>query len=232
MSRKSIKGFMEDHLDTPVETVMETIQNGILGETMFCGIRTYKSPMDAWVYQEIIWELQPRIIIEIGSKYGGSATYLSSILDVVEKRGGETSGSIVISIDKDHSILDPRAKKHSWRVKWIEGLATDSSVFDQVNEWFPATYSPRVLIIEDSSHTYENTLAVLDLYSTLQSKGDYFIVEDTIANHGLDRTKKWPRGPYEAVQTFIKDHDEYIVDRTREHFFLTWNPSGYLRRVR
>ena len=61
----------------------------------------------------------------------------------------------------------------------------------------------RVLIIEDSSHTYENTLNVLRLYSDFIKPGDYFIVEDSICHHGLS-IGPIP-GPYEAVEDFIKE---------------------------
>ena len=60
-----------------------------------------------------------------------------------------------------------------------------------------------VLIIEDSSHTYENTLNVLQSNSSLVKPGGYFIVEDSICHHGLEVGPK--PGPYEAIQEFLAE---------------------------
>src|SRR5262249_19098776 len=87
----------------------------------------------------------------------------------------------------------------------------------------------KVLIIEDSSHTYENTMQALNTYSQLVKPGGYFIVEDGICHHGLDGGP-FP-GPFEAVETFANHSADFLIDRSREAFLLTWNPKGYLRRI-
>jgi cephalosporin hydroxylase len=87
----------------------------------------------------------------------------------------------------------------------------------------------KVLVIDDSSHTFANTLKVLWTYSPLLKVGDYFIVEDGICRHGLDVGPK--PGPYEAVEAFVRENPDYAIDRDRESFLITWNPKGYLRRV-
>jgi cephalosporin hydroxylase len=35
----------------------------------------------------------------------------------------------------------------------------------------------------------------------------------------------------EAVEEFLSTGEDFILDREREKFFLTFNPKGYLRRV-
>ena len=59
--------------------------------------------------------------------------------------------------------------------------------------------------------------------------GCYLIVEDS--NIGRIRKDLMP-GPLQAVETFLASTDEFVVDREREKFLITFNPSGYLRRVR
>jgi cephalosporin hydroxylase len=39
-------------------------------------------------------------------------------------------------------------------------------------------------------------------------------------------------GPLQAVECFLATTDEFEIDRERERFLITFNPSGYLRRVR
>jgi len=87
------------------------------------------------------------------------------------------------------------------------------------------------LVIEDSSHTYDNTLNVLNTYSELIKPGDYFIVEDGICHHGLSIGPK--PGPYEAIETFVNSEtSDFKIDRSKESFLITWNPKGYLKRTR
>ena len=59
--------------------------------------------------------------------------------------------------------------------------------------------------------------------------GCYLIVEDS--NIGQIRKDLLP-GPLEAIEAFLARTDEFEIDRAREKFLITHNPSGYLRRVR
>jgi cephalosporin hydroxylase len=36
----------------------------------------------------------------------------------------------------------------------------------------------------------------------------------------------------EAVQDFLKESDTFAVDVTREKFLLTFNPGGWLKKLR
>jgi cephalosporin hydroxylase len=54
-----------------------------------------KCPFDFWMYQELIFELRPDLIIETGTFEGASAFYFATILDLIG------SGEIVtIDIDE------------------------------------------------------------------------------------------------------------------------------------
>ena len=36
----------------------------------------------------------------------------------------------------------------------------------------------------------------------------------------------------EAVDKFLKNNDDFIIDRSCEHFLATLNPKGYLKKVK
>lgn len=207
---------MEDDLDMPLGQVLARIQEGIMERTTYFGIPTHKNPFDAWIYQQIIVAMRPDVIVEIGTKYGGSALYLAHLCDLL-------GHGQVISVDNHHGFLRPGPGQHP-RVTLL--LADACEAFPQVR----AMIAPgaRVLVIEDSSHTYENTLAVLRTYSTLTRPGDYFIVEDSICHHGLALGPD--PGPYEAIEAFVQENADFEVDRSQEALFITWNPKGFLRR--
>ena len=208
---------IDDYLDHPLKYVLERIQDRILKETYWFGVKTLKNPMDAWCYQEIVHEVRPDVIVEIGTRFGGSALCLAHLSDIAGK-------GRVISVDLNHSDVADAVRRHP-RIELIEADA--KAAFDEVSEKIHCDET--VMVIEDSSHTYENTLDVLRTYSPIVSPGSYFIVEDTIVNHGLDFEHLSP-GPFEAVESFLAENREFEADLSRESFLITWNPKGYLRR--
>ncbi len=86
-----------------------------------------------------------------------------------------------------------------------------------------------VLVILDSDHSQGHVEAELEAYAPLVPVGCYLIVEDS--NIGRIRKDLMP-GPLEAIETFLARTDEFVIDRDREKFLITFNPSGYLRRVK
>jgi cephalosporin hydroxylase len=208
--------YIEDTLDVPLERVLGIIHTRTFSSIYF-GVPVCKNPLDAWVYQEILTEIKPDVIIEIGNACGGTLLYLAHICDLLGR-------GRVIGIDIDHVNVPQFVKDHPC-VTLITGDACLS--FDKTN--LLVASGETVLIIEDSSHTYENTLNVLRTFSSLVSKGSYFIVEDSICHHGIV-VGPYP-GPYEAIVEFLKENKEFKSDRNRESWFITFNPRGYLRRV-
>ena len=208
---------LESSLTMPLGDVLEVMQKRIIdGRTTYFGVPTQKNPLDLWVYQEMLVARPPDVIIEIGNKYGGSALALAHLLDRLDR-------GRIIAIDIDHRPVHPAARAHP-RITFIEGDAC--ALADQVKALVPA--GAEVLVIEDSSHTYDNTLGVLHAYSELIQPGGYFIVEDSICHHGLDVGPS--PGPFEAIETFVGRNPAFEIDRARESFLITWNPKGYLRR--
>jgi cephalosporin hydroxylase len=210
--------YLEDNLNTPIKTLLIKIQKETFNSTYF-GVPILKSPTDFWVYMEIVYEIKPDIIIEIGNYYGGSTLALAHMLDHIGK-------GRVIGIDINHDKIPKVVKEHP-RITLLTGNA--GNLFSKVQDFIGINQS--VLIIEDSRHTYENTLKILRTYNTLVSRGSYFIVEDSIINHGLDFLNEFQSGgPFEAVEAFVKENDNFIIDRTKERFVITCNPKGYLKK--
>ena len=218
MNTPDKKNYMENALSMKLSEVLEIIQTRVVTDSTYFGIPCLRSPMDFWIYQEIIFALKPDVIVEIGNFYGGSALSLAHMCDHID------NGKI-IAVDIDHSRVDEMAKNHS-RISFITGDACE--VFDIVAE--KCKKVKKVLVIEDSSHEYQNTLNVLKKYSQLVTVGSYLIVEDSICHHGLNIGPN--PGPYEAISDFLASNSSYYSDRKKEPFLITWNPTGYLIRVK
>lgn len=208
--------YLENSLDISLMDLLEIMQAKVLGSTYYFGIQTLKFPIDFWIYQEILFETRPDVVIEIGNYKGGSTLAIAHILD-------NLNHGKIIAIDIDHSNISEVVIKHP-RINLLTLNA--SSAFDRVKNLI--NQDDNVLIIDDSSHTFENTLDLLRKYSSLIKNGNYFIVEDGICHHGLDVGPN--PGPFEAIEQFARENPDFEIDRTKEKFLITWNPKGFLRR--
>ena len=181
------------------------------------GFHTLKCPMDLWIYQEILVETAPDVIIETGTRYGGSAAYLASLCEL-RGRGR------VVTIDIKQLSGQPQHP----RIEYILGSSASPAVLAQVRRHIEP--GARVMVILDSDHRRDHVLAELEAYHALVSPGCYLIVEDTNVNgHPV-----WPDhgpGPMEAIEQFLPRHPEFRVDVSRERFLVTMNPSGFLLRT-
>ena len=207
---------MEENLNMTIGELLPMMQDQILNNNKYFGIKTWKQPNDAWIYQEIIFETKPDVIIEIGNAFGGMALCLAHLCH-------NLNHGRIICLDICHTNISPRAKEHP-RLTFIEGDACQN--FKKVKNLI--SEEEKVLIIEDSSHTYDNTLNILRTYHSLVKPGDYFIVEDGICHHGLNVGPN--PGPFEAIEKFLSENTDFESDRSREKFVVTWNPKGFLKR--
>jgi cephalosporin hydroxylase len=71
----------------------------------------------------------------------------------------------------------------------------------------------------------------MQIYSKLVTPGSYLVVQDTNLN-GHPVEPNFGPGPMEAVQEFLKTNDNFVADRSREKFFLTFYPGGWLKRIK
>jgi cephalosporin hydroxylase len=181
------------------------------------GYRATKCPFDMWTYQEIVVETRPELIVESGTRLGGTSVFLATILDLLGSNGR------VLTIDV---TADPRFPKHP-RIEYLTGSSLDQPIVERVRQ---AAAGKKTMLILDSLHTAEHVGAELDLYADIVSPGCYLIVEDMNVN-GHPVLPDYGPGPTEAVEAFLAGTDRFVVDRDRERFMMTLNPGGYLRRV-
>jgi cephalosporin hydroxylase len=190
---------------------------GTWKDTTFLGVTTWKVPLDLWVYQELLWELRPGLVVETGTAHGGSALYLASLCETIGS--GE-----VVSVDIGHW---PDRPAHP-RLTYLTACSTDPEVVAQVAG--RAAAAGPVLVVLDSDHRRDHVLAELRAYAPMVTPGSYLVVEDTNVN-GHPVCEAFGPGPAEAVRDFLKERDDFEVDRSREKFLLSFNPGGWLRKV-
>ncbi len=176
-----------------------------------------KCPTDLWIYQEMIFELRPNLIVETGTWKGASAHFMASICDLL----GEGS---VVTVDIENL---PDRPQHP-RITYLHGSSTSPEVVEEVSRM--AAGAGRTLVILDSDHSRDHVLAEMRVYADVVTPGSYMIVEDTNVN-GHPIFPEFGPGPMEALEAFLAQRTDFTVDRSREKLLMTFNPRGYLRKA-
>lgn len=194
-------------------------------------------PQDVFAMQEIIWSVQPDLIIETGIAHGGSIIFSASMLELNACCGGPQDAEVVaIDIDiRAHNREAIEAHPMFRRISMIQASSIAPETIEQVKA--KAAGKQRVLVALDSNHTHDHVLAELEAFAPLTSVGSYCVVfdtniEDMPAEFYTER--EWGKGnnPKTAVWEFLKKHDDFVIDRIENKLLITVAPDGYLKRIK
>lgn len=179
----------------------------------YCGLPIKKNPLDLWVFQEIVWQRKPEVIVELGAWQGASSLFLAHVMDRLGR--GQ-----VVACDINSQ---PFRATHP-RIRTVFGdLANPGTISDIQN----LVRNRECMVIHDADHRSEAVLRDIRNLAPLVTKGQYLIVEDGI----IDVWGKGP-GPLDAINQFMEGNEDFSIDMSRERYGITWNPGGYLERVR
>jgi len=198
-------------------------------------------PQDILAIQELVFKIKPDLIIETGIAYGGTTILYASLLSLLDNLEGinpRESSSKVISIDidiREHNKKVLQNHPLAFKYQLIEGSSIDKEIIDKVHN--EAAGFSKIMVMLDSNHTHEHVLNELKAYSDLVSKGSYCIVFDTIIEDLPKNTfpdRPWDVGnnPMTALKQWLKENDNFIVDRDiTNNLLISVAPSGYLKRI-
>lgn len=216
-------------------------------------------PQDIVAMQELIWKVQPDLIIETGIAHGGSLMLSASMLAMIDyceavKQGRSLNPLAgrrrVLGIDieiRPHNRSAIERHPLSHMINMIEGSSIDPSVIERVAA--TASGHGTILVFLDSNHTHDHVLAELEAYAPLTSPGSYCCVFDTVIEDLPDTSfpdRPWGKGnnPKTAVHEYLRlltrgsrsaadgQTLEFEIDRQiQDKLLVTVAPDGYLRRV-
>lgn len=241
------------------EWLLVAIRHNYAQNFSWLGRPIIQIPQDIYALQEIIWKVNPDLIIETGIAHGGSLVMSASMLAlldyceaVAEHRSIDPRKAKrrVVGIDIDirpHNRKELESHPLAHLITLIQGSSISKGVINQVKQI--ATGFNRVLVCLDSNHTQDHVLAELEAYAPLTSVGSYCIVWDTGVEDlpdGFVTDRPWGKGnnPKTAVFKFLASLESggrigadgsplrFIFDKTIENkIVITASPDGFLRRV-
>lgn len=190
-------------------------------------------PQDLIALQEIIWKIQPDLVLETGIAHGGSLIFSASILDMI----GQDGRVLGIDIDiRKHNRVEIEKHRLSERITLLEGSSVEQKTVNAV--FALAKNKKRILVVLDSNHTHAHVLRELELYSPLVAKDSYVIVFDTVVEDmpaDFFPNRPWGKGnnPKTAVWEFLKGNPRFEIDKEIENkLLITVAPDGYLKCIK
>ncbi len=200
----------------------------------YAGVRLSKFPEDLRVVEQLLFAQRPDAIIEIGCQFAASSLWLSDRMLTVARYGGPAD-PLVIAIDVDTAAarvaLDTADPAWADRIVLIEADITDPGLPELVDAHLGGRHN--CMVIEDSAHTYETTIAALTGFAGFVAPGGYLVVEDGIVDvEELRLLEDWPRGVHRAIEEFLTTPvgGEFTRRPDLEPYGLTSHPGGYLQR--
>lgn len=193
-------------------------------------------PEDLMRVQEVIYRLQPDIIIETGVAHGGSLIFYASLCKVLGK--GKVVG-VDIEI-RPHNREAIEAHELFSYITLIEGSSTDTAIVEEVKSHIPSDGT--VLVLLDSDHSYNHVTAELEAYSGFVTPGSYIVSTDGIMQDLADV----PRGeadwgtnnPAKAARDFVAKNTNFVIEQPEWPFSesdltenLTHWPDAWIKRI-
>lgn len=200
------------------------------------GLPIIQYPQDIVAMQELVWSLQPDLIVETGIARGGSAIFYSSLLELNALCGGPVDARVVaVDIDiRPRNRAAIESHPMSRRLTMIQGSSIDDAIVAEVRRH--ATGRARILVCLDSNHTHDHVLAELRAYAPLVTPGSYCVVFDTLIEDlppPAIGNRPWGKGdnPLTALRAYLAEVDEFEIDAVRHRKLqVTVAAHGFLRR--
>lgn len=188
----------------------------------YLGVPIKQCAFDMQVYQELVFRMRPRFIIQTGVASGGSALYLAHLLDLI----GMDQSAVVIGIDISLSA-QARALAHP-RIRLIEGSSTSAATIRALESFLPGAEG---MVSLDSDHSAGHVRDELRLYRKYVGVGSYLIVEDTNINDHPVFPGFGP-GPMEAVEAFLQEDRRFVRDdEVWQRNLFSFHQYGWLKRI-
>lgn len=194
-------------------------------------------PEDMIRIQEVIYRVQPDVIVETGIAHGGSLVFYASILKAMGK-------GKVVGIDIDIRPYNRAAiEAHPLKplITLIEGSSVEPAILDKVRAEIPP--GSKVLVLLDSNHSYAHVKAELEAYAGMVTPGSYLVSTDGVMEFlagDPNAPKEWVwDNPRKAAIDFAATSETFVLDRPEAGYTeascdirTTYWPDAYLKRIK
>jgi cephalosporin hydroxylase len=222
-------------LDAPARELWRARAEQHMTDT-YVGLAQMKFPEDLRAYEHVLWKHRVDTVIELGVQSGGSALWFRDRMRTFAGYGrlAESPRVVAVELEPEHAerLLAEVDPSYGDDITLVAGDVCDPGVADRVRGLLRPGAS--CLVVEDTAHTYDTTIAALRLYSDFVAPGGIFIVEDGCVDiEELRLDPDWPRGVLPAIRDWLATPQGGAFEQRRdlELYGLTCHPEGFLERV-
>jgi len=211
-------------LDTPIDVAasMATFTSHAGFTQQHAGLNMWKSAADLDRYRHIIEADRPEVVVEAGTRWGGTAAWIA-----------DSFGVEVVTVD----IAEPAFEAQCWPgVTFVLGSSVAPDIVDRVTKLVDGR---RCMVILDSDHHGPHVEAEIRAYGPHVTPGCHLVVEDGLADlvnskHARRFGRQIPAvgGPLVAIVRTLVGVEGWVRDLEVEALSrVSHSPGGWWRRV-
>lgn len=211
-------------------------------EQTWLGVPIWQLPEDLVALQRIVFDANPKWIVETGTKFGGSAIFFSSLLAMMGRTPESGGGVITVDVHETKEALELLSESPHRMAPYVKqrliGDAKSPEVLAAIRAKIEADPGT-VMVFLDDWHDGEHVYAEMQVYSELVTSGGILIVADTTFEDLADTpivvpSEKYPdakrSNPRVALRRFLSERDDFIVDASYTSTSISNFPDSVLRR--
>lgn len=193
-------------------------------------------PEDMIRLQEVIYALQPDVIVETGVAHGGALVFYAGLCKTMDH-------GRVIGVDveiRSHNREAITSHPLSSFITLVEGDSIDPTTVEQVRSLIRPDETAIVLL--DSCHEKQHVLEELRAYSTLVTPGSYIVAMDGIMEELTGAPRSSPdwswNNPRQAALEFVAENPDFKIEEPPFVFNegavterVTYWPSAFIKRL-
>lgn len=204
-------------------------EHRLMYEPTWLGRPVIQFPTDIVAIQELLWRIQPDLVIETGVAHGGSLILSASILELIGR--GKVVGVDIEIRPHNRAAIEAHPLKH--RIELIEGSSIADDTVTAVRE--VAAGAGTIVAFLDSNHSEAHVLRELELYGPLVTPGSYLVAHDGAQAWVWDIPRGKPEWqndhPLTAIHRFVARHPEFSIDPFWTRYGITSSPDGWLKKA-
>lgn len=212
-------------------------------EQTWLGVPIWQLADDLVALQRIVFDANPKWIVETGTKFGGSAIFFASLLAMMGRAAGSGGGVITVDAYETTEARELLSDKPHRIAPWVRqrliGDAKAPEILAAINATITTDPGP-VMVFLDDLHDGDHVYAELQLYSQLVTPGGILIVADTTFEDLADTpvvmpSEKYPdakrSNPRVALKRFLSERSDFQVIPDYTSTGISNFPDSVLRKA-
>lgn len=211
-------------------------------EQTWLGVPIWQLADDLVALQRIVFDANPKWIVETGTKFGGSAIFFASLLAMMGRTAGADGGVITVDVHETSEARELLSDQPHRFAPWVRqrliGDAKAPEILAAINATIEANPGS-VMVFLDDWHDGDHVYAEMQMYSRLVTPGGILIVADTTFEDLADTpvvvpSEKYPdakrSNPRVALRRFLSERNDFLVVPDYTSTGISNFPDSVLRK--